>query len=94
MTIALTRIVQTCKSHPTQWDAWTADGQYLYLRYQFGRGTVDAYDAPGPEGWDKPPDGRVAEFNDPDEPLKGDIRLDEFLARTGLLLADRAEVLW
>lgn len=94
MTIALSRIVQTCRSHPAQWDAWTTDGQYLYLRYRFGRGTVDAYDAPGPEGWDEVPDGRIAEFRDPDEPMKGEIGLAEFLARAELKLADSAEVLW
>jgi hypothetical protein len=48
MTITLARVVETCIACPSQWDAWTTDGQYLYLRYRGGRGTVDAYDAPGP----------------------------------------------
>ena len=94
MTIALARITQTCGSHPAQWDAWTVDGQYLYLRYRFGRGTVDAYDGPGPDGWGDAPDGRVAEFRDPGEPMKGDIELGEFLTRAGLGLAPGAEVNW
>lgn len=92
MTLALARIVQTCCACPSQWDAWTVDGQYLYLRYRFGRGTVDAYDSPDGETWVEVPDGRVVEFRDPDEPMKGEIDLSEFLARSGLALADEAEV--
>jgi hypothetical protein len=94
VTIALARMVQTCKSHPTQWDAWTVDGQYLYLRYRFGRGTVDAYPAPGPDGWDEAPVGKVAVFRDEEDPWRGEIELDEFLKRAGLVLATGAEVLW
>jgi hypothetical protein len=69
------------------------DGQYLYLRYRHGIGTVDAYDAPGPNGWTVPPDGAVARFEDDDEPPAIDIGLDEFLHRTGLQLAPDAVVM-
>ena len=89
---ALARVVCTCPSVPAQWDAWTVDGQYLYLRYRFGRGTVDAYDSHDPDTWDVVPDGYVAAFRDPDEPLKGEIELDEFLRRSGLRLAPLASV--
>ncbi|MFI1165625.1 hypothetical protein ACH4UM_18920 [Streptomyces sp. NPDC020801] len=89
---ALARVVCTCPSVPSQWDAWTVDGQYLYLRYRFGRGTVDAYEAPGPEGWDVAPGGYVAEFRDPDDPWRGEIELEEFLRRAGLRLAPLASV--
>jgi len=44
VTAPLARVVRTCTACPSQWDAWTTSGQYLYLRYRFGRGTVDAYD--------------------------------------------------
>lgn len=88
----LARTVETCGGCPTQWDAWTVDGQYLYLRYRFGRGTVDAYDDPDPDTWDVIPDGYTAEFRDPDEPLKGGIELDEFLQRAELQLAPDAVV--
>ena len=83
--------METCAACPNQWDAWTADGQYLYLRYRSGIGTVDAYDAPGPDGWTVPPDGRVARFEE-DEPSAIDIELDDFLRRTGLRLAPDAVV--
>lgn len=90
---ALARVVCTCPCVPTQWDAWTVDGQYLYLRYRFGRGTVDAYDSHDPDTWDVVPDGHFAEFRDPDQPLKGEIGLAEFLHRTGLRLAPLASVI-
>ena len=92
MTAALARVVCTCPAVPTQWDAWTVDGQYLYLRYRFGRGTVDAYDSHDSDTWDVVPDGHVAEFRDPDDPLRGEIELDEFLRRAGLRLAVLASV--
>jgi hypothetical protein len=90
--IVLARVVETCAACPNQWDAWTTSGQYLYLRYRSGIGTVDAYDAPGPDGWTVPPDGRTARFEDCDEPPAIDIELDEFLERTGLRLASDAVV--
>lgn len=92
MTAPLQLVVETCCACPNQWDAWTTDGQYLYLRYRSGIGTVDAYDAPGPDGWTVPPDGRVARFEDCDDPPAIDIGLDEFLHRTGLRLAPDAVV--
>ncbi|MDX3643238.1 hypothetical protein [Streptomyces sp. MB09-02B] len=91
MTLPLQIVVETCCACPNQWDAWTVDGQYLYLRYRSGIGTVDAYGAPGPDGWTVPPDGRVARFEDDDDPPI-DIGLDEFLHRTGLTLAPDAVV--
>lgn len=92
MTITLARVVQTCGACPSQWDAWTADGQYLYLRYRFGVGTVDAYDGPDSDSWDVAPDGHVAQFEDVDEPLNGTIELAEFCERAGLQLAEDAQV--
>lgn len=38
---ALVRVVQTCPACPSQWNAWDAAGQYYYLRYRGGRGTVE-----------------------------------------------------
>lgn len=88
----LTRVVCTCPSVPTQWDAWDTNGHYYYLRYRFGRGTVDTYNDSDPDTWDVIPDGYTAAFRDPDEPLKGEIELDEFLRRAGLELAADAVV--
>jgi hypothetical protein len=92
VTAPLQFVVETCCACPNQWDAWTVDGQYLYLRYRSGIGTVDAYQAPGPDGWTVPPDGGVARFEDDDHPAIT-IGLDEFLHRTGLELAPDAVVM-
>jgi hypothetical protein len=78
--LILGRVVQTCWACPSQWDAWTVDGQYLYLRYRWGVGTVDDED-----------DRELTRFETGDE-LGGCMDIDEFLSRSGLLLADSAEV--
>ncbi|PNE37377.1 hypothetical protein AOB60_23965 [Streptomyces noursei] len=39
--VSLARVVQTCGGCPSQWDAWTTKGQYPYLRYRHGEGTVE-----------------------------------------------------
>ncbi|MEU9208521.1 hypothetical protein AB0D27_11345 [Streptomyces sp. NPDC048415] len=90
--ITLARAIRTCTACPSQWDAWTVDGQYLYLRYRSGIGTVDAYDSPESEEWPQPPDGRIAIF-DTGERYGGDMTLADFCERTGLQLADDAEVI-
>lgn len=91
MIAPLTKVVQTCSACPSQWDAWTTTGQYLYLRYRFSRGTVDAYDNPDSDTWTKVPDGSVARFEQGDA-LDGEISLEDFLAAAGLELAPDAEV--
>lgn len=84
--LTIARAIETCAGRPAQWDAWTDTGQYLYLRYRWGRGTVDAYDDQDPDTWGRVPDGRVAEFQDEDE-WAGEITLERFCARAGLHLA-------
>lgn len=91
MTFTIARVVQTCSAIPSQWNAWTIGGQYLYLRYRSGIGTVDAYDTEDSEQWRRTPDGAIARFDTGDR-LDGEIGLAEFCARTGLQLADDAEV--
>ena len=76
---AIGRVVQTCFACPSQWDAWTVSGQYLYLRYRWGVGTVD--DENGNE---------VARFSTGDA-FGGVMDLDEFAARAGLLILDGAQ---
>ncbi|MGW1498946.1 hypothetical protein ACWCQW_10300 [Streptomyces mirabilis] len=90
--LVLARAIRTCTAVPSQWDAWTVDGQYLYLRYRSGIGTVDAYDSPESDEWPQPPDGRVAIFDTGDR-YGGDMTLADFCERTGLQLADDAEVI-
>jgi hypothetical protein len=89
--IVLARVVRTCTAVPSQWNAWTTSGQYLYLRYRSGIGTVDAYDTEDSEQWTRIPDGAVARFDTGDR-IDGEMDLPEFCARTGLQLADQAEV--
>ncbi|MFF2094835.1 hypothetical protein [Streptomyces sp. NPDC058202] len=88
----LARVVRTCTAVPSQWDAWTVDGQYLYLRYRSGIGTVDAYPTADYEKWRAIPVGAVARF-DTEDRLDGEITLVEFCERAGLQLADNAEVI-
>lgn len=90
MTAALARVVQTCWACPAQWDAWTTTGQYLYLRYRFGCGTVDAYDNDNSNTWADFPTGRIASFGE--NSMDGSITLADFLTAAGLQLAPGAVV--
>ncbi len=80
----LVRAVQTCPACPSQWDAWDASGQYYYLRFRGGRGSVEtaesanAYRSSGPLA-------SVTDFRHGD-PLDGSMGLDEFLAHAGMRL--------
>jgi hypothetical protein len=92
--ITITRAICTCCSVPSQWDAWTVDGQYLYLRYRFGHGTVDDYDSQDSDTWDRVPEGNLACFGDcyPRRGFDGEIELADFCERAGLVLAPDADV--
>lgn len=46
MKVVLVKAVHTSFACPSQWDAWDADGQYYYLRYRHGHGTMNRYDNP------------------------------------------------
>lgn len=81
MTLRIAKAVRTCRAMPSQWDAWTDDGRYLYLRYRFGIGTVRADRADGPV---------LAEFGA--QSWDGDIDLPEFCERARLTLTPEAEV--
>ncbi|MFK0172627.1 hypothetical protein ACIQU5_27905 [Streptomyces sp. NPDC090306] len=88
--VLLARVVRTT-SWPPQWNAWTTTGQYLYLCYRCGIGTVDAYDTPDHTQWTQVPDGLTAGFDTGDD-WDSEMTLTEFCRRTGLQLADGAEV--
>ena len=76
--IVLTKVVQTCHGCPSQWDAWDKRGQYYYLRYRWGFGTVETWDIDVERSWDNTQ--LVASFSYGD-PLDGIIFLEDFLAR-------------
>lgn len=87
----IVRAVQTCNVCPAQWDSWTDTGQYLYLRYRWGRGTVDGYPTSDSDLWTRVPDGSVAKF-DTGDGLDGSIDLAEFCHRAGLTIAEGADL--
>ncbi|MEV4969828.1 hypothetical protein [Streptomyces scopuliridis] len=86
----LVKVVRTCRACPSQWDAWRADGQYLYLRYRHGVGSVEAQPGPDTDTWNESGDVLLAEWDDGTS--SGDISLEEFLALAGLELAPGADV--
>ncbi|MDH6116891.1 hypothetical protein ABH930_000310 [Kitasatospora sp. GAS204A] len=82
--MTIVRAVQTCLACPSQWDAWTDTGQYLYLRYRWGTGTAEAFPSPDVDTWPDT-DATIAEF-DTGRDLDGTISLTEFCAQAGLTL--------
>lgn len=102
--ITLVRAVRTSIACPSQWDAWDADGNYYYLKYRSGCGSVTQYKT---ENWvdadwiEDPEPGKPgsayrcnAEFIrfvasfQYGHPLDGSIDLPEFAEHAGLALAD------
>ncbi|MEU4085012.1 hypothetical protein [Streptomyces aureus] len=86
----IARVVQTCGGFPAQWDAWTTTGQYLYLRYRHGEGTVEEHPSEDTDTWDSE-ESRLRTCWD-DGTGGGRIDLGDFLTRAGLRLAPDAEV--
>jgi hypothetical protein len=84
--IILVRTVQTSSACPAQWDAWDADGNYYYLRFRHGHGTVQAMDEQNPNYQS----GLVAHFID-DDPWNGSIELADFAARAAIGLSTDLE---
>lgn len=80
---ALVRAVQTCRACPAQWDAWDATGQYYYLRFRSGLGSVET--AESAKDYVKPgtPNALIASFEHGDG-WDGSMGLDEFLAHAGM----------
>ncbi|MFH8627764.1 hypothetical protein ACH4A8_38755 [Streptomyces vietnamensis] len=83
----LARTVRTCPACPAQWDAWTTDGQYLYLRYRGGIGSVEERPSPDLDTWGDEY-APVTEWDDGTG--AGDISLADFLQAAGLSLAPGA----
>lgn len=82
----IVKAVQTCFGCPSQWDAWTDEGYYVYLRFRWGHGTASLYyggDADDVDLWQGPD-----EFLDfrTDHPLDGVISLLDFCERAGIEL--------
>ncbi len=84
----IVRVVQTSFACPSQWDAWTDTGQYLYLRYRHGIGTVEAFD--DPDLLTGANNGPLIEFTHGNN-LDGVIDLEQFVALAGLTLSEGAD---
>jgi hypothetical protein len=90
MTKRLVKVVQTCSGYPSQWDAWTTDGQYLYLRYRHAVGSVERQPDQDFDSWDTSPAERAPRVEHGTN--MGVISLEDFLAAAGLELAAGADV--
>ncbi|MFB8203475.1 hypothetical protein [Kitasatospora purpeofusca] len=89
---ALARVVWTCSSSPSQWNAWTTGGRYLYFRYRHGEGSVEHFPGgPDPDTWDEEGSGLLARWHDGSR--GGAIDLADFLVLAGLRPAPNSEVL-
>lgn len=79
----IVKAVQTCAACPSQWDAWTDEGQYLYLRFRHGVGSVEEQPGPDVRSWNDK--GMEIEFRH--DELDGVISLKEFAEYANLKLA-------
>ncbi|MET9567319.1 hypothetical protein [Streptomyces tauricus] len=88
--VTLARVVQTSGSCPSQWDAWTTTGQYLYLRYRHGEGTVEQHPSEDVDTWDGDESRLWTSWDDGTD--GGQIELTDFFVTARLRLAPDAEV--
>lgn len=83
--IKIVRAVQTSIACPCQWDAWDEEGNYYYLRFRHGHGSVEQYEN---EDWVNAEPGQwhrtISYFNNHDDPI---INLKEFAEEAGIELA-------
>lgn len=78
----LVKIVQTCQSCPSQWDAWDSEGNYWYLRYRHSVGTAERQRSSDIDEWvNKPPE---LSFDTDRGRYDGTITLEEFCQLAGL----------
>ncbi|MGW4890825.1 hypothetical protein ACWEQL_00935 [Kitasatospora sp. NPDC004240] len=88
--VILAKVVRTRSGCPAQWDAWTTGGQYLYLRYRHGEGSVEQHPGEDIDTWDGEESRLWTRWDDGTD--DGVIELDDFLALAGLRLAPDAEI--
>lgn len=84
MSLRIVKAVRTCIACPSQWDAWTSDGTYLYLRYRSGIGRARAYSSV--DAYGREAGSLVGEF-DTGYQWDGSIGLATFCRLAGLELA-------
>jgi hypothetical protein len=88
--VTLARVVQTSGGFPSQWDAWTTAGQYLYLRYRHGEGSVEQHPSEDTDTWDGEQSKLWTQWDDGTD--GGHIELADFLVMAGLRMASDADL--
>jgi hypothetical protein len=85
--VTLVRVTMTSIACPAQWDAWDEAGNYYYLRYRHGHGSIRQYRT---ADWTRSDEDElirdVASF-DHGHPLDGSITLEDFARLAGITLA-------
>lgn len=88
----IVKAVQTSFGAPSQWDTWTDDGRYLYLRYRHSWGTATFYPSSDVSTWDLHT-APAYSFDTERGPHDGDISLGEFCELAGIALTVTLEKL-
>jgi hypothetical protein len=86
--LVIARIEQTCTACPSQWNAWTDDGEYVYIRYRWGCLSIDR--AMTPDAW-REDDCEVVLEKDIGELWDGQMSYDELKRFTKDVLVLPAE---
>lgn len=84
MIIKIVKAHMTCGACPSQWNAWDAEGNYYYLRYRSGIGTVQQCESEDALQHDTP---NLVRFEYGDW-LDGCLTLEEFAELAGLDITD------
>lgn len=94
--IEIVKAICTCAACPSQWDAWDADGTYYYLRYRWGRGTVQIPDTGRPDygEWKTLQDMIAFDVSKTEGPYAGLISLSEFCQLAGITLSPDCDISW
>lgn len=85
-TFKIARLEQTCDACPSQWDAWTEDGTYVYIRYRYGFLTVTKYE--GDPYADPDQRGDVVYADTHGDDMDGLMSTREMLLLTGLEMVE------
>jgi len=85
--VELSRLEQTGRDCPSQWDAWTDDGRYLYIRYRHGCLTVEAANSKQ-DWWDGTTEHLLEAQLSPDQ-WDGRLTTADMLNATGLTMPKR-----
>lgn len=85
----LSQINRTCFACPSQWDALDSEGNYVYMRYRYGK--MKVYQGIGPDDSQKLSQMTIfADIdNDSDGELGGFISLKEFAEKCNITVSEQ-----